>query len=75
MLDREVVGELIEEKFKEGGIKIPRGLSKKVLTEIFCKYTEDDYYEWIQDNFKTFFNYNVPDWDWIKGRIKHYSKA
>lgn len=75
MIDREIVEELIEEKFNESGIKIPRGLSKKVLTETFCKYTEDDYYEWIKDNFKTFFNYNNPDWDWIKGRIKHYSKA
>lgn len=74
MLDREVVRELLEGEFRERGIKIPKGISKKVLTETFCRYTENDYYEWIKDNFKSFFNHGDPDWDWIKGRIKHYAK-
>ena len=74
MLDREVVKELLEEEFRERGIKIPKGISKKVLTETFCQFTEDDYYEWIKDNFKTFFNHGTPDWDRIRGRVRHYSK-
>lgn len=75
MLDRDVIEELLEEEFKERGIKLPKEISKKVLTETFCKFTEDDYYEWFKDNFKTFFNYGVPDWGWIKERIEHYSKV
>jgi hypothetical protein len=75
MLDRKVVRELLEEKFKEMDIVLPKSISQKTLTETFCKFTEDDYYEWFKDNFKTFFNYGNPDWDWIKERIKHYSRA
>lgn len=74
MLIREAVEEILEEKFKESGIKLLRGISKRVLIETFCRYTENDYYEWIKDNFKTFFNNGNPDWNWIKERIKHYSK-
>jgi hypothetical protein len=75
MLDRYVVKELLEEEFEERGIKLPKGISKKTLTEAFCKFTEDDYYEWVKDNFETFFNYGNPDWDWIKERIEHYSRT
>jgi hypothetical protein len=72
MLDRGVVKELLKEELKERGIGIPKGISKKTLTETFCRYTEDDYYEWIKDNFKTFFNHGMPDWNWIKERIRYY---
>jgi hypothetical protein len=70
MIDRQVVKELIEDEFKDMGIEIPSDISKDVLAETFCRYTEDDYYEWLKDNFKSFFIYN--DWDWIKMKIKHY---
>mgnify|MGYP001574396511 CR=1 FL=1 len=72
MLDREVVKDLLGEELKERGIRIPKSISKKTLTETFCRYTADDYYEWLKDNFKSFFNYGNPDWDWIKDRIEHY---
>jgi len=32
-------------------------------------YTEDDYYEWLKDNFKSFFNHGDPDWEWIRERL------
>jgi len=72
MIDRQVVKELIEDEFKDMGTEIPSDISKDVLVETFCRYTEDDYYEWLKDNFKSFFIYN--DWDWIKMKIEHYSK-
>lgn len=68
MLDREVVRELLEEELD--GIEMPTDISTKALVETFCKYVEDDYYEWVKDNFKSFFNYGNPDWKWIRGRIK-----
>jgi hypothetical protein len=72
MLDREVVKEFLDEKLEE--IETPSDISMEILVETFCKYTEDDYYEWLKDNFKSFFNHGNPDWDWIRGRIEHYSK-
>jgi hypothetical protein len=71
MIDRQVVKEFIEDEFKDMGIKMPSDISKDALVETFCRYTEDDYYEWLKDNFKSFFIYN--DWDWIKMKIEHYS--
>ncbi len=72
MLDREVIKEILEEELED--IEIPSDVPKKLLTETFCQYMEDDYYEWIKDNLKTFFNYGDPDWKWIKGKIMYYSK-
>lgn len=71
MLDREVIKEFLQEKFKEVGWRLPKGVSWENLVETFCQYTEDDYYEWIKDNFKSFFECRdgEPDWKWIKSRI------
>ncbi|MEW5937509.1 MAG: hypothetical protein AB1665_06800 [Candidatus Thermoplasmatota archaeon] len=72
MLDREVVKEFLEDELK--GIEIPKDIPFGSLVGTFCKFTEDDYYEWLKDNFKSFFNHGNPDWDWIRGRIEHYSE-
>ena len=72
MLDREVVKEFLQEELKE--IEIPADISIDTLSETFCKYTEDDYYNWLKDNFKSFFNYLNPNWSWIRERIEHYLK-
>ena len=72
MLDRNVVEEFLEAELRERMVERPKNISKDSLTETFCKYTEDDYYEWIKDNFKTFFNHGTPDWNWIKERIRYY---
>ena len=68
MLDREIVREFLEEELEE--IEVPDDIFKEVLVEAFSKYVEDDYYEWLKDNFKSFFNYGNPDWQWIRERIK-----
>ena len=72
MLDREVVKEFLNEEFSERDIEIPDDISEDVLVETFCKYVENDYYEWLKDNFNSFFDER--DWDWIKDRIEQYSK-
>ena len=69
MLDRQVVKEFIHEEFAEGDWEIPEDISKDALVEAFCQYMEDDYYEWLKDNFKSFFNHGDPDWEWINGRL------
>jgi hypothetical protein len=72
MLDRKVVEEFIDNEFADTAIEIPTDISKSTFVETFCLYVEDDYYEWLRDNFKSFFNHWDPDWDWIRGRIQHY---
>lgn len=72
MLDREVVKEFLEDKLE--GIEIPKDISFDDLVETFCKFTEDDYYEWLKDNFKSFFNHGNRHWDWIRERVEHYSE-
>ncbi|HBY56450.1 MAG TPA: hypothetical protein DEG96_01075 [Candidatus Atribacteria bacterium] len=59
MLDREAVREFLEEELE--GMEIPENIPKETLVEAFCKYVEDDYYEWLKDNFNSFFNYGEPD--------------
>jgi hypothetical protein len=73
MLDREVVREFLDEELK--GIETPKGLSKEALSEAFCQYVEDDYYEVLKDNIKSFFNHGSPDWTWIAEKAKLASKA
>ncbi len=68
MLDRNVIKEFLEDNFAE--IKIPKNVSKENLLQAFCNYVEDDYYEWLSDNYKTFFNHGHPDWSWIKGKVE-----
>lgn len=68
MLDRKVVREFLDEEFKE--MEIPKNISEEALIDTFCKDVEDDFYEWLKDNFKSFFNYGNSDWQWIRERIK-----
>jgi hypothetical protein len=73
MLDRSVVAEFLKEEFEDwDGLEIPPEISMDVLVETFCQYTEDDYFEWLKDNCKSFFNHNNPDWDRIRKRIAYY---
>jgi len=65
VLDREVAREILNEELKE--VEISDDIFKEALVEAFCRYVEDDYYEWLKDNFKSFFNYGKPDWQWISG--------
>lgn len=75
MLDRTVVEEFLDDKFEDYDIKIPPDILKGILVETFCLYVEDDYYEWLKDNFKSFFDHGDPAWDWIRERIKYYKQG
>jgi hypothetical protein len=72
MLDRKAVREFLVEELK--GMEIPDDIFKEAVVKTFCKYVEDDYYEWLKDNFKSFFNYRNPDWQWTRERIKKYGR-
>jgi len=68
MLDKKTVSEFLNEELEE--VEIPNDIFKEALVKAFCRYAEDDYYEWFKDNFKSFFNCGNPDWQWIRERIK-----
>ena len=70
MLDRDDVEEFFDCRLEELEIEIPEDISKEQLVEAFCQYVEDDYYEWLKDNFKSFFEHGNPDWEWIRGKVK-----
>jgi len=75
MLDCQVVKEFLDEELRE--VEVPEDMSKEVLVKSFCKYVEDDYYEWLKDNYRSFFqplSEGGVDWHWIKERIKNYSR-
>jgi len=61
MLDRVVVKEFLENELES--VRIPKDIPIEILVETFCKYVEDDYYEWLKDNFKSFFDHGNPQWD------------
>jgi len=68
MLDRGVVGEFLDCELED--MTVPQDIDKNKLVEAFCDYVEDDYYEWLKDNFKSFFDHGDPDWKWIRERIE-----
>ena len=70
MLDRSVVEEFLNCEFEDLELEIPEGMLKDALVEAFCQYTEDDYYEWLKDNFKSFFDHGNPDWEWIGKKVR-----
>lgn len=72
MLNRQVVEEFLDREFEDGDWEIPNDIPKEKLVDTFCQYTEDDYFEWLKDNFKSFFNHGDPDWEWVRGRVRHY---
>ena len=74
MLNRQVVEEFLNCEFEDGDLEIPGDIPKNALVEAFCQYTEDDYYEWLKDNFKSFFDHGDPDWEWVRGRIKSHEQ-
>lgn len=69
MLDRAVVEEFLDCELED--IEIPEDISKEQLVEAFCEYVENDYSEWLKDNFKSFFDHGNPDWDWIRKKIEN----
>jgi len=66
MLGRDDVEEFLDCRLKQQGIEIPMDIPKDVLVGAFCEYVEDDRYEWLKDNFKSFFGDGEIDWEWIR---------
>jgi len=72
MLDQRAVDEFLDTQLSDAGIEIPLDIKKSDLVSAFCEYVEKDYYEWLKDNYRSFFNHYHPDWEWIRKRIRHH---
>lgn len=62
MLDRKLILEFLKEK----DLDLPKNLSLEKVNEAFCEYVENDFWDWLNDNYQTFFNQDNPDWKWIE---------
>jgi len=69
MIDRETVAEFLNREFEDLALEVPQDIPRDALVEAFCQYIEDEYEEWLRENFMSFFNGGDPDWDWIKEHI------
>ncbi|MEO0050576.1 MAG: hypothetical protein ABIK42_05485 [candidate division WOR-3 bacterium] len=67
MIDKPFVKEFLKETLIE--VKVPTDISLDDLTAVFCRYLEQDSYQWLRDNFKSFFNHGDPDWTEIRRMI------
>jgi hypothetical protein len=73
MLNRAVVREFLTEEFNDSGMDVPQDIDMAALTETFCEYVEADYYDWLKDNFKSFFDGCPFDWGWVRQRLERAS--
>jgi len=70
MLDREAVEGFLDAEFEDLELELPSDIAKGALVEAFCEYAENDYYEWLKDNLKSFLGGGEPDdWEWVRGRL------
>jgi len=70
MLDRTVIEELLDWEFEGLDLGIPEDIPREAVIEAFYQYAEEDYYEWLKDNLRPFFDHGNPDWNRIRERIK-----
>lgn len=70
MLDREVVKNFLIAQF-ENYNPIPQFIDLDKLAEDFSIYVENDYYEWLKDNFKSYFYQTEYSWENIKEKLQN----
>jgi len=70
MLDRGVIEELLDWEFEGLDLDIPEDIPREAVIEAFCQYAEEDYYEWLKDNLRSFFDHGNPDWNQIIEKIR-----
>lgn len=73
MLDKQVIKEFLEEYLED--IEIPKNINLNNLADVFIEYCENDYYEWLKDNAKSFFySSDGIRWDYVLQKIRDKKK-
>ncbi|MDM8000920.1 MAG: hypothetical protein QUS33_13265 [Dehalococcoidia bacterium] len=70
MLDRVVVKQFLQDQLEEAEVDLPVDIDVGSLVETFSRYVEEDYYEWLKDNFRAFFGHEQIDWHKVRERIR-----
>jgi len=70
MLDREVIEELLDWEFEDLDLEIPDDIPREAIIEAFCQYFEEDHYEWLKNNLRSFFDHGNPVWNRIVEKIR-----
>lgn len=74
MLNEAVVEGFLDCRFEDMELEFPRIYPNNALVGIFCQYVEGNYYEWLKDRIKSFFDHGEHDWEWVKKRVNMISK-
>ena len=71
MLEEKIINEFLREELRD--IEIPGDITFNELTKAFINYCETDYYDWLRDNAKSFFEGGIDgiDWEAIRKRIRN----
>ncbi len=70
MLDREVIEELFDWEFEDLDLEIPDDIPREAVIEAFCQYVEEDHYEWLKNNLRSFFDHSNPVWNRIIEKLR-----
>ena len=70
MLDRGVIEELLDWEFEDLDLEIPEDIPREAVIEAFCQYVEEDHYEWLKNNLRSFFDHDNPVWNRIVEKLR-----
>jgi len=70
VVDKDVIKGFVSSELEEMDLEMPQDISQAQLVEAFCQYVEDDRYEWLKDNLKSFLEHGEPDWEWIREKVR-----
>ncbi|MBI4301552.1 MAG: hypothetical protein HY664_03000 [Chloroflexi bacterium] len=60
IIDELFIRDYLRERLEDDEIELPDGVSLDDLADDFMEYIEIDIYEWLRDNYRSFFR----DFDW-----------
>ncbi len=70
MFDRSIIEGLLDWEFEGLDLELPEDVPREAVMEAFYQHLEDDYYEWLKDNFRSFFDHGNPVWNRLIEKIR-----
>lgn len=67
-LGKEFLIEYLREELEDDEMELPDDISLDDLADAFMDYLEVDIYDWLRENYRSFFKDH--DWDWVRERIR-----
>ena len=70
MFDREIIEELFDWEFEDMNLEIPNDIPREAIIEAFYQYVEEDHYEWLKNNLRSFFDHGNPVWNRLIEKLR-----